>query len=152
MRERPQTVEQWTAYIDNEVTAVCDRMKWSRQIRRKWSARAKPVAESSIDDYEWKLVPDSSQVESLIQEPTDFDEGIYYVLGVDTCNGDFLFQHDTLHCGIMGRNWNMTTVTRIGIRAILGEGPVVPLDEDNRLRDYLFDLVARFQPNSFCLT
>ena len=52
-----ETSNKWMAYIDTEVRAACEKKGWGSQMRRKWSVRDKPVSESSVDDYEWKLIP-----------------------------------------------------------------------------------------------
>ena len=62
MSEAPTTLTPdeekfWMSYIDGEVRAVCEARGWRYQVRRKWSVREKPVADSSISDYEWKLCP-----------------------------------------------------------------------------------------------
>jgi hypothetical protein len=49
----------WMEFIDNEVRTICQARGWRQQVRRKWSIRNKPVSESGIDDYEWKLIPDA---------------------------------------------------------------------------------------------
>ena len=53
----PKRTQDWMAYIDSEVVAVCLKNGWGHQIRRKWSVREKPVSSSTVDDYEWKLIP-----------------------------------------------------------------------------------------------
>src|SRR6185369_5906344 len=85
----------WIAYIDAEVAAVCREKGWRHQIRRKWSARERPVSQSGVDDYEWKLIPRDRARELEAPPPTvtpapslpsqagphEFEEGIYFVLG-----------------------------------------------------------------------
>jgi len=44
--------------IANEVNTFADRRGWKWQVRRAWTARERPVKESDIFDYEWKLLPD----------------------------------------------------------------------------------------------
>jgi hypothetical protein len=54
--------------------------------------REKPVSESSVEDYEWKLIPSGE----LPKHPADaIDEGKYYVLRFDRRSGKFVLQHDT---------------------------------------------------------
>ena len=50
--------KKWLAYIDGEVRAACDEKGWAHQMRRKWAVRGKPVSDSPVDDYEWKLIPE----------------------------------------------------------------------------------------------
>src|SRR5688572_1630860 len=96
-------------YIDGEVRAVCETKGWGHQIRRKWSERGKPVSDSPIDDYEWKLIPDADGKLSDAP-PSDFD-GVYYVVSFDSSNDRFVLQHDTSHCGMMGPDWEVATYT-----------------------------------------
>jgi hypothetical protein len=139
----------WMAYVDGEVRAVCESKGWGHQIRRKWSVREKPVWQSPIDDYEWKLIPDAhGRLEDA--QPGDFD-GIYYVLCFDRPNGRFVFQHDTSHCGIMGPHWEEETYTaispRVASRRETADQPAV-----GWLRDHLLELITRFGPNHFSVT
>lgn len=146
--------QEWMAYIDSEVRAVCEAKGWRHQIRRKWSVREKPVAESSIEDYEWKLIP------SVEGTPTDAPlsdfEGTYYVLRFDKPMCKFVFQHDTLHFGRSSREVEtyteihiipeeMISSTNDAYKAFLHRTP-------GWLRDHLFDLTTRFRPNTFSLT
>ncbi|NNF58822.1 MAG: hypothetical protein HKN04_11330 [Rhodothermaceae bacterium] len=145
------------AYIDGEVRAVCQTKGWGHQVRRNWSARRKPVAESPIDDYEWKLIPEADG-----KLPDDleagFNEGVYYVLSFDKVQARFVFQHDTSHGGAMGSHWEETTYTQIRrldeetglFQDQLGGSP--PLPPAGWLRDHLLALTNRFTPNSFSLT
>ena len=155
-RRKVDTEEQgWMAHIDREVRAVCEAQGWGHQIRRKWSVRERPVSESPIDHYEWKLIPDAHGRLPDAQAG-DFD-GVYYVLWFDKPNGRFVFQHDTEHVGIMGPHWEVETYTEIRPtgkalayrgehRATPGHPPV------GWLRDHLQRLITSFRPNSFSRT
>jgi hypothetical protein len=117
----------WIAYIEAEVAAACREKGWRHQIRRKWSARERPVSESGVDDYEWKLIPRDRARESEAPPPTvtpapslpsqagpnEFEEGIYFVLGFDSVRRTFVLQHDTSHCGVLGDHWCTSTYTEI---------------------------------------
>ena len=48
--------QEWIAYITKEVKSASLKKLWGYQIRRKWSVREKPVAESPLADYEWKII------------------------------------------------------------------------------------------------
>ncbi len=150
LRPMPETLEQWRAFVDAEVSAVCERRGWGRQVRRKWAVREKPVAESPIDDYEWKLIPDADgllppfDVSKFID---GVDEGRYFVLGVDTQDGAFVLQHDTLHNVFRGRQNDTSTFTRIPFEALRH----AHLSGNGDLRDYVLDLVEKFEPNEFLL-
>ena len=144
----------WMAYIDAEVKAACGHRGLVPQIRRKWSVREKPVAESPIEDYEWKLVkPDPGTFDA----PDEF-EGTYYVLGFDKVNGRFLLQHDNWQGGDVGPHWEVTTYTEIrwGFRgsSIVSSHEQAPLvlPPVGWLRDHLLRLIDRFEPNSFSVT
>jgi hypothetical protein len=144
------------AYVDSEVVAVCKAKGWGHQIRRKWSVREKPVTESTIDDFEWKLIPEGH--EKLPDAPAGDFEGVYYVVSVDSSNGRLILQHDTSHCGIMGPHWEEATYTEIGPSAVLTSRSAaehrVPPDHppSGWLRDHLLGLITRFQPNRFSIT
>jgi hypothetical protein len=166
------------AYIDTEVRAACERKGWGSQIRRKWSVRDKPVSESSVDDYEWKLIPDAHG-RLPEQEPLDgIDEGIYYVLRLDRRAKKLVLQHDTEHFGDDGLHFFQESFTEIQLVGLgLGDAdymrlleqvgdseskgrvPVPPQGpgahaglQHGRLRDYLVDLTSRFKPNHFSIT
>ena len=142
----------WMAYIDREVRAACEAKGWGQQIRRKWSAREKPVSESLIDDYEWKLVPDAAG--TLPEAPAGDFDGVYYVLCFDKPNGRFVFQHDTSHCGMMGPHWEVATYTEIRPTHAIGDehGATLGYPPAGWLRDHLRGLITRFRPNSFSVT
>ena len=151
-----QEDREWMAYIDGEVRAVCLEKGWGHQVRRKWSLREKPVWRSPIEDYEWKLVP-SAQGEPPQAQPGDFN-GAFYVLWFDRGNDRFVLQHDTLHVGLMGPHWEVTTYTEIQPQ------PLVTLSRSRHkgmvpgslpvgwLRDHLRELITRFAPNYFSNT
>jgi hypothetical protein len=146
-------------YIDREVRATCAAKGWSCQIRRKWSEREKPCAESVLDDYEWKLIPctaerppDATSAEAI--------QDTYFLLSYDEKHARFLLQHDTYHCGMMGPHWRRNTFTEIhtesvatepplGLRALNHERSPLP---DGWLKDHLMELTERFQPNVFSAT
>jgi len=172
-----ETSNKWMAYIDAEVRAACEKQGWGSQIRRKWSVRDKPVSESSVDDYEWKLIP-SGRVRLPEQEPRDFDEGVYYVLSLDRRAKKFVLQHDTIHGGDFGPHFFQESFTEIRLEGLsLGDAdymrlleqvgdseskeraPVPPQKpgeyawlQHGQLRDYLVSLTSRFNPNHFALT
>ena len=143
----------WMNYITSEVRATCAETGLSHQVRRKWSVRHKPVRESLVDDYEWKLILRTygSREEARTDE---FEEGTYYVLGFDPQNGRFLLQHDTNHCGATGPWRERASYTEILLGA---DGQ----DHDERLmvtppngwlREHLTQLLSQFGPNQFSLT
>ncbi|NOX62097.1 MAG: hypothetical protein GXP42_09165 [Chloroflexi bacterium] len=134
--------QKWINYIDSEVRSICADGSWRHQIRRKWEVRAKPVRKSSIEDYEWKIIPTNTRDVSL-----DGDyEGTYYVLWLDKPNGKIVVQHDTFHCGIMGPHFERETFTTISI-------PDYPnLPSKGWLQEHLRYLISRFKPNEFSYT
>ena len=162
-----ETSNKWMAYIDTEVPAACEKKGWGSQIRRKWSVRDKPVSESSVDDYEWKLIP-GADARLPEQEPFAIDEGIYYVLSLDRRGSKLILQHDTARGEpFLGPHWWLQSFTEIQVaglgdheymRLMLqveeteheGRLPVPP--QNGRLRDFLVDLTSRFKPNYFSIT
>ncbi len=160
-----ETSNKWMAYIDTEVRAACEKKGWGSQIRRKWSVREKPVSESSVDDYEWKLIP-GADARLPEQEPPGLAEGIYYVLSLDRRGSKLILQHDTVR-NEFGPHWWLQSFTEIQVaglgdheymRLMLqveeteheGRLPVPP--QNGRLRDFLVDLTSRFKPNYFSIT
>jgi len=162
-------------YIHAEVRDVCHRNGWRVQVRRKWSAREKPVSSSRVDDYEWKLIPG----QDLLPEseaanpapPNQFDEGTYFVLGIEASSGKCVLQHDTFHCGLMGDHWYTRTYTEIDLweaarstsvaKSIQGgidptldvqRGWTGSIPPSGMLGRFLQDLTGRFRPNDFCIT
>jgi hypothetical protein len=161
--------KEWMAYIDTEVAAVCRSRGWGHQIRRKWSVREKPVSDSTIDDYEWKLILEGA-ADTPEPEPSDFDEGIYFVLGYDSQHRKFILQHDTEHCGDWGDHMFTCTYTELhlhpGLRldrervlvaeehlsAIARSRDPDQLPPEGWLQRLLMDLTAKFGPNHFSIT
>lgn len=146
----------WMSYIDAEVRAVSEAKGWGHQIRRKWSVREKPVSDSPIDDYEWKLIPGADG--KLPDAPTGDFDGVYYLLCFDKPNGRFIFQHDTSHCGMMGPHWEVATYTEICPTGMLTHatrdehGVALGYPPVGWLRDHLLGLITRCKPNVFSRT
>ena len=174
MQDQPTSGEfferdrKWMTYINAEVAGVCSRKGWRHQIRRKWSVREKPVAESSIDDYEWKLITEG-EARTPEASPSDLDEGIYFVLCYDRHNRKFVLQHDTDHCGDPDDSWFTFTYTELHLHpwlyqedsprseetfrlAIARARDVEQLPPKGWLERLLMDLTAKFSPNHFSLT
>lgn len=157
----------WMAYIDTEIRAACEKKGWGSQIRRKWSVRDKPVSESSVEDYEWKLIPDAD-TRLPEQEPLDvIDEGIYYVLRLDRRAKKLVLQHDTEHCGDFGPHFYQESFTEIQLVGLgdadymrlleqvgdsESEGRVPVPPQYGQLREHLVKLTSRFKPNHFSIT
>ncbi len=164
-----ETSNKWMAYIDTEVRAACEKKGWGSQIRRKWSVRDKPVSESSVDDYEWKLIPGAdARLPEQQLSGLGLAEGIYYVLSLDRRGSKLILQHDTARGEpFLGPHWWLQSFTEIQVaglgdheymRLMLqveeteheGRLPVPP--QNGRLRDFLVDLTSRFKPNNFSIT
>ena len=147
---------EWMEYIDAEVREACRQKGFGHQIRRKWSVRETPVAESIITDYEWKLIPGAQG--RLPDTGTHQFDGVYYVLSFDKASGRFIFQHDTHHCGMWSSNWEIATYTEIHWSRVLSEMGHAQGEARKHsppagwLRDHLKSLMTRFQPNSFSAT
>jgi hypothetical protein len=139
------------AYIDTEVRAVCQAKDWGYQIRRKWSVREKPVSDSPIEDYEWKLIPGAHG--KLPDAPPGDLEGTYYVLWFDKPNAKFVLQHDTFHDGVMSSNWEVATYTEIyPYKICFTPGTMLAYPQGGWLSAHLDWLVTRFAPNRFWST
>ncbi len=159
------TLPDWMAYIDAEVAATCTERGWGRQIRRKWTVRDKPVSQSTLDDYEWKLITHGQGRQDApsrglpdVVAGKDFEDGTYFVLGFDTIHGRFVLQHDTDHCGDFGDHRLCATYTEIALPLLtLKREPIAARYPDTLpppgwLRQLLSTLTARFQPNHFSVT
>ena len=152
--------DEWMTYIDGEVRSACKSKGWAHQLRRKWSVRGGAVLESPVEDYEWKIIPGASG-EQPEARCSDFDEGKYYVLSIDTSRGKFVLQHSTAHCGLAGPHWSISTYSEIDF--VAGPGPNAALDPGLQrapgtlppqgwLRDHLVYLTNQFAPNQFSIT
>ena len=97
-----ETGREWMAYVDAEVRAACEKKGWRSQMRRRWSVRDKAVTESSVEDYEWKLIPDAAASIPEGDRVDEIDEGVYYVLRLDRPARKLVLQHDTEHRGDVG--------------------------------------------------
>ena len=138
-------------YIDHEVREVCKAKSWGHQIRRKWAIRERPVGNSRIEDYEWKLLPHARGELPQPETPGGDFTGEYYVLFFDKPEGKFVLQHDTFHEGMWGSDWEEATYTEIRLDHHMrhvneGQLPV------GWLRDHVLRLVDRFGPNQFSIT
>ena len=153
------TDEKWKTYIDREVRGACDEKGWACQVRRKWSVRGTPVSESSLEDYEWKLIPGALP----FLTGDGFEEGVYYVLSFDRRSLTFILQHDTTHGCEFGPNNDLNTSTEIHLEGLYalktryaqGLSHKRPLDEpgpDGWLTTHLVHLTTRFQPNRYSIS
>ncbi len=157
--------QKWMAYIDAEVREACRQRDLGSQVRRKWTVRENPVSASPVDDYEWKLVL-GAKGDLPEQGPDEFDEGRYYVLGLDRAGGKFILHHDSRHGGD-GSELNLATFTEIHllapnnpdyIRVLSETGGVVPAARvalpppPGWLCATLVTLTERFQPNWFSIS
>lgn len=149
MRPLPETLADWMTFLDAEIAAVCEPQGWGRQVRRKWSVREKPVADSPIADYEWKLIPNSPGLQPPIHG-RDSDEGCFYVFGIDTARRMFSVLHDTFHVGDISISRCLTTSTEFSFDAVQHSPERKP--GPWQLRDFVLAIVGRSHPNSFSLT
>src|SRR5262245_43643623 len=101
--------QEWMAYIEREVAAVCETKGGGHQIRRNWAIREKAVADSGLKDYEWKLLPEAAG--KLPDAPEGDFDGTYYVLNFDRARDTFVLEHDTVHVGMWGPHWLRRTYT-----------------------------------------
>lgn len=159
----------WMHYIDSEVRAACEHRGWASQVRRKWTSRERPVAESPLEDYEWKLIPESvGRLPDLEPSPM-IDSGRYYVLWCACARARLVLQHDTEHLEpFLGPAWFISSFTEIHVgglgglqyaldverQAALYAGGRLPPVPGRRgiLRDILLELTGRFGPNWFALS
>lgn len=148
MRSEDETL---MTYIEQEVRALCNARGWGHQLRRKWSVRAKPVAESPLQDYEWKLLP--GETGRLPDTTRDDFEGTYYVLRCNPEGPVFTLQHDTFQAGNPSPIWERSHYTDIsymtGRDAHRNKQPAPPT---GWLYSHLADLTQAYKPNIFSYT
>ncbi len=112
--------------IADEVRRFADRKGWKWQVRRAWVARVKPVKESNIFDYEWKLIPHQVFGQERIAGSIILDkrgeqfEGWYYVLKLRDQNTlELSHGNDWSPGGGMGGWWsNQHTCTTIHLSSV----------------------------------
>jgi len=112
--------------IEDEVRRFAERKGWKWQVRRDWAVRERPVKESNIFDYEWKLIPHQvfgrRSVEGSVwlgKREYDF-EGWYYVLRLrDQSTLELIHGNDRSPGPNMGGWWcNQHTCTTIKLSAV----------------------------------
>lgn len=135
----------WMAYIDEEVRAVCTSRGLGHQLRRRAQERDRPVKETRVDGYEWKLITGERQ------RGSDQWTGEYYVLRLDFERVGFVLQHDTHHVSCIGPSWERETSTLIH-RSSLHRGETSHRPPEGWLRDHLLALLDQFGPNHFSST
>jgi hypothetical protein len=138
--------EKWMAYVNDELDAFCRATGFKQQVRRSWTVREKPVKESSLDDYEWKVFRKP--------QPDHEFEGEYYLVGVRRAEGRFWVRHSTVHAGVMGAHWDRETVTELnpdGMHVVPKRKPGQP-PRVGWLREHLEFLTGKFEPNHYAIT
>lgn len=159
--------ERWMAYIDAEVREACRLRGLGYQVRRKWTVREKPVSDSPVDDYEWKLLTGDRCDRDRPELGTDeSDEGRYYLLELDRARGKFILYHDN-HYGGDGSFLHLATFTEIRFRDpfhrdlmcarhetedAVAAARVAPPPPPGWLCNDLVNLTGRLRPNCFTIS
>ena len=145
------------AYIQSELSALCQDANWSFVGRRKWSRRGRRLFRARIEDYEWLLFPYAPSAEDagasmcILPAPRHRFaewEGSYYLLSYDSDKLEFMLQHDTRRGGTepMPLPW-LSRYT--GISADTCESLPPP---SRWLASALARLTRRVSPNHFSFT
>lgn len=144
-------------YITSEVKRCSDELDMKWFIRRKWSVREKPVYESNISDYEWKLIPKSEDNWSSWMKinrspdfsPTNIDsgdfEGAYYVISTDSKT--ITFEHSGDYTGRVRTEADPYE----GVHCVILHAWSFPVSH-GKLAEWLKSLVSKYPPNWFSLT
>ena len=128
--------------IADEVKRFADRKEWKWQVRRAWAVREKPVNDSDIFAYEWKLIP--HQVlgqERTVAGSVSLDkggepfEGWYYVLKLRDQNTLELSHGNDWSPGAnMGGWWSnqhtCTTIDLSSVRRLSDTDPILHSEWD----------------------
>ena len=169
----PGSLDEWMDFVTASVRNFTESVGWTYQIRRSWLAREKPVSESDISDYEWKIIPSLDDIEArggnrevwsfqkipssdevVTSEP--FGDGLYYTLRPSLTMMSFFLEHSNDRTspdpGDVGQ-W-LTTGTIIPFGMISrGSGDLVnDIWSKGTLEQYLAYLCQRFDWNHYSLT
>lgn len=99
--------------ITSAIKKVCQETGMSWQLRRNWSVREKPVDQSTISDYQWKIIPKNgiyqyeSEKNPLVpgeHHENEIHDGQYYLVFVK--NGELFFQHSGHYGGVLGHHFD----------------------------------------------
>ena len=93
--------------ITSEIKRVCQKTGMSWQLRRGWNVREKPVEQSTLSDYQWKIIPKNGDQYQSDENPLipgeHYDKeikfGSYYL--VFARNGELFFEHSGSFVGIL---------------------------------------------------
>lgn len=94
--------------ISSEIKKVCQKTGMSWQLRRGWNVREKPVEQSTLSDYQWKIIPPGGDEYQTSENPLmpgehydkEISFGAYYL--IFTRNGELFFEHSGSYVGILG--------------------------------------------------
>lgn len=94
--------------ISSEIKKVCQKTGMSWQLRRGWNVREKPVEQSTLSEYQWKIIPPGGDKYQTSENPLvpgehydkEISFGAYYL--IFTRNGELFFEHSGSYVGILG--------------------------------------------------
>lgn len=93
--------------ISSEIKKACQKTGMSWQLRRGWDIREKPVDQSTLSDYQWKIIPKNGDEYQSEENPLipgeHYDKeigfGSYYL--VFARNSELFFEHSGSFVGIL---------------------------------------------------
>jgi serine/threonine protein kinase len=133
-------------YVHREARALCQRLGWTLQVRRAWTERERPVADTPDTALEWKLIPSDRFAE---REPGEWEVGggVYYIVSMGRGDGptgvQMVVQHSGVSIGLL------TAAQAVSHFAAIDMPSSLPQD---LLSAYLEWMVHRFPPNAFHFT
>ena len=143
--------------ISSEIKKVCQKTGMSWQLRRGWNVREKPVEQSTLSDYQWKIIPTNGlpqyqqKKEPLIsgeRYESDFSEGMYYLVFVK--NGELYFQHSGYYGGVLGHHWGCAHyVIQSGG---WNETNITYYVDDFEISEWLIEWIDKYPPSAYSVT
>lgn len=142
--------------ITSEIKRVCQKTGMSWQLRRGWNVRENPVEQSTLSDYQWKIIPTNGlpnylhEKEPLIsgkRYESDFSEGMYYLVFVK--NGELYFQHSGNYGGVLGHHFDCHhyVVQSVG----WGYFSNVP-EYGFEINEWLMEWITKYPPSYYSVT
>ena len=143
--------------ISSEIKKVCQKTGMSWQLRRGWNVREKPVDQSTLSDYQWKIIPinglpqyqqEKEPLTSGERYESDFSEGMYYLVFVK--NGELYFQHSGNYGGLLGHHWGCAHyVIQSGG---WNETNIAYYVDDFEISEWLIEWIDKYPPSAYSVT
>jgi len=143
--------------ITSEIKKVCQKTGMSWQLRRGWNVREKSVEQSTISDYQWKIIPKNGDEYESEENPLipgeHYDKeigfGSYYL--VFARNGELFFEHSGSFVGILTHHqfchhyvvqdgfWNTPNQSKPGF-------------DNFEISEWLMQCIEKYPPSHYSIT